>query len=148
MTEPFSSFRSPRSAYCSGGKSWACRTTEKSRKMKVKSARRIPIAILIASEQIYFGENALRSAICSALACGVLLLSSIPMSAQSAQSFTNTLMPQPAKLTVDQGAFALTPAFTVAAPQFRDERLDAGIGRMLHRLEYETSIPVGKEIRK
>jgi hexosaminidase len=91
----------------------------------------------------------LRFAICSTFACGVLLLSSIQMSAQTAlPSFNNTLMPQPAKLTAEQGGFAVSPSFTVAAPQFRDERLDAGIGRMLHRLEYQTGVPIGKAIQK
>ena len=71
------------------------------------------------------------------------------MSAQTAlPSFNNTLMPQPAKLTAEQGGFAVSPSFTVAAPQFRDERLDAGIGRMLHRLEYQTGVPIGKAIQK
>ncbi len=71
------------------------------------------------------------------------------MSAQSAQSsFTNTLMPQPSKLTAEPGGFILKPSFTVAAPQFRDGRLDAAIGRTLHRLEYETGIPVAKDIHK
>jgi hexosaminidase len=91
----------------------------------------------------------LRFAICSTFACSVLLLSSIQMSAQSGQStFTNTLMPQPAKLTVAQGALAIGQSFTVAAPQFRDERLDTGIGRMLHRLEYQTGVPIARGILK
>jgi hexosaminidase len=91
----------------------------------------------------------LRFAICSTFAYGVLLLSSIQMSAQTAlPSFNNTLMPQPAKLTADQGGFVVSSSFTVAAPQFRDERLDAGIGRMLHRLEYQTGVSIGKEIQK
>jgi len=68
------------------------------------------------------------------------------MSAQTA--FNNTLMPQPSKLTAEQGGFVVTSSFTVAAPQFRDERLDAGIMRMLHRLEYQTGVPIGKEIQK
>lgn len=55
-------------------------------------------------------------------------------------------MPQPAKLTAEQGSFVLTPSFTVAAPHFRDARLDAGIGRMLHRLEYQTGVPIVKDI--
>jgi len=57
-------------------------------------------------------------------------------------------MPLPEKLTVAQGGFVVSSSFTVAAPQFRDERLDAGIGRMLHRLEYQTGVPIGKDIQK
>lgn len=91
----------------------------------------------------------MRLAICSTFAYGVLLFSSIQMSAQTAlPSFNNTLMPQPAKLTADQGGFVVTSSFTVAASQFRDERLDAGIGRMLHRLAYQTGVPIGKTIQK
>jgi hexosaminidase len=71
------------------------------------------------------------------------------MSAQTAlPSLNNTLMPQPAKLTVGQGGFVVSSSFTVAVPQFRDERLDAGIGRMLHRLEYQTGVPIGNDIQK
>lgn len=91
----------------------------------------------------------MRFAICSAFACSVLLFSSIQMSAQTTQpSFNNTLMPQPAKLTTGQGGFVINASFTVAAPQFRDERLDAGVQRMLHRLEYQTGVPIAKDIRK
>jgi len=91
----------------------------------------------------------LRLAICSIFACSLLLFSSLSMSAQTAlPSFNNTLMPQPEKLTVEQGGFVVSPAFTVAAPNFRDERLDAGIGRMLHRLEYQTGVPLAKNIAK
>lgn len=62
--------------------------------------------------------------------------------------FNNTLMPQPSKLTVEQGGFVITSSFTVASPQFHDERLDSGIIRMLHRLEYQTGVPIGKDIKK
>jgi len=65
-----------------------------------------------------------------------------------AQSFVNTLMPEPAKLTAEQGTLAITPSFSVAAPHFRDARLDGAIGRMLHRLEYATGVPVAKDIHK
>jgi hexosaminidase len=91
----------------------------------------------------------LRFAICSTFLSGLLLFSSLPMSAQTSQaSFNNTLMPQPAKLTPGQGDFVVSSSFTVAAPQFRDERLDAGIQRMLHRLEYQTGVPIAKNIKK
>lgn len=55
-------------------------------------------------------------------------------------------MPQPAKLTPGEGSFALTPSFTVSESRFHDERLDAAIGRMLHRLEYQTGVPIAKDI--
>lgn len=91
----------------------------------------------------------MRFAMSSAFAFGVLLFSSIQMTAQTTQpTFNNTLMPQPAKLTAGQGGFVITSSFTVSAPQFRDERLDAGIQRMLHRLEYQTGVPIAKDIKK
>ncbi len=91
----------------------------------------------------------MRFAICSTFLSGLLLFSSLSMSAQTSQaSFTNTLMPQPAKLTPGQGDLVVSSSFTVAAPQFRDERLDSGILRMLHRLEYQTGVPIAKNIGK
>ncbi len=68
--------------------------------------------------------------------------------ANDASLIQNTLMPQPAKLTTGQSGLVLTQSFTVVSPQFRDERLDGGIGRMLHRLEYQTGVPIAKDIRK
>jgi hexosaminidase len=65
-----------------------------------------------------------------------------------AQSFVNTLMPEPAKLTAEQGSFAITPSFIVAVTHYRDARLDGAIGRMLHRLEYATGTPIAKDIHK
>lgn len=91
----------------------------------------------------------MRLAICSAFVSSAILISSMHMRAQTPQpTFINTLMPVPAKLTTDQGSFTLSSSFTVAAPHFRDERLDAGIGRMLHRLEYQTGVPITKDIQK
>ena len=55
-------------------------------------------------------------------------------------------MPQPAKLTVEQGSLTLSPSFTVVVSRFHDERLDGGIQRMLHRLEYQTGVPIAKDI--
>jgi hexosaminidase len=99
--------------------------------------------------KIHLGDNVLRLAICSAFVSSAILVSSMHMHAQTPQPpFINTLMPVPAKLTTDQGSFTLNSSFTVAAPHFRDERLDAGIGRMLHRLEYQTGIPIAKDIQK
>lgn len=91
----------------------------------------------------------MRLAIRSVLSCSATLLFSIPVISQSAQpSFVNTLMPQPAKLAAAQGGLALTLSFTVAAPHFRDDRLDSGIGRLLHRLEYQTGVPIAKDIHQ
>ncbi|HEX3435408.1 MAG TPA: beta-N-acetylhexosaminidase [Pseudacidobacterium sp.] len=77
-----------------------------------------------------------------------MLFSSTLYSQTNQSDFINTLMPQPAKLTASQGSFALASSFTVAAPRFRDARLDAGIARMLHRLEYQSGVPITKDIHK
>lgn len=58
------------------------------------------------------------------------------------QPFTNTLMPQPAKLTVGQGKLPLSPSLTTAVPHFRDDRLNAGIHRMLRQLEMQTGVQI------
>lgn len=87
----------------------------------------------------------MRHTICSVLVSGAMILSSGQL---RAQTFANTLMPQPAKLTAAQGSLAITPSFTVAATHFRDARLDGAIERMLHRLEYETGVPITKDIHK
>jgi hexosaminidase len=48
-----------------------------------------------------------------------------------AQTFTNTLLPQPGHLTVDQGELPLASITTIGIPHYRDARLDAAIERML-----------------
>jgi hexosaminidase len=70
--------------------------------------------------------------------------SSIDSPTGPAAGFVNTLMPQPAQLSTQQGRLAVTPSFTAIADHFRDTRLDAAIGRSVNRIKAQTvlSIPV------
>lgn len=63
-----------------------------------------------------------------------------------AQTFTNTLLPQPSKLTPQSGQLPLSSAFTVATPHFHDVRLDNAIQRTLINLERQTALPLSKTI--
>ena len=65
-----------------------------------------------------------------------LVLGTVAMSAEAQNAaFNNTLMPQPAHLTVQSGGLALTPQFTAAADKFHDARLDAAIATGADSLE-------------
>lgn len=55
-------------------------------------------------------------------------------------AFVNTLMPQPAQLSPQEGRLTLTPAFAVVADHYRDALLDAAITRSLDRLRIRTGI--------
>lgn len=68
------------------------------------------------------------------------------LSAQTHTAFVNTLMPQPAKLDVEQGRLGLTGSFAVSAPQFHNERLDEAIERTVHQLEMKTGLEISHEI--
>ena len=61
-----------------------------------------------------------------------------------APGFVNTLIPQPSQLSSHEGRLAVTPSFAAIADHFRNERLDAAIGRSLDRIKAQTalSIPV------
>ena len=66
----------------------------------------------------------------------------MPVYAAAAQQpeFVNTLMPEPAQLTVNSGQLDLSKNLTVTTDRFRDERLDSTIQRMLVRLAEHTGI--------
>src|SRR6202789_4102471 len=66
--------------------------------------------------------------------------------AQTTTSFVNTLLPAPAKITVEQGRLQWSASFSVSAPGFHDARLDATIFRTLRELEGKTGTPLSKEI--
>lgn len=65
--------------------------------------------------------------------------------AQTSTAFVNTLMPEPAHLSVETGSLPLTPSFTAATDGFHDERLDNAIGRMLVQLENHTGLQIATE---
>jgi len=54
--------------------------------------------------------------------------------------FVNTLMPQPAQLSPQEGRLTLTPSFAAVTDHYRNARLDAAIGRSLDRLRIRTGI--------
>jgi len=56
--------------------------------------------------------------------------------------FVNTLMPQPAHLSTQEGRFTLSPSLTVITDQYRDARLDAAMARSLERIETKTGISI------
>jgi len=73
------------------------------------------------------------------------LLTSAGASTQSSPpsqppGFVNTLMPQPANLSTQEGRLTLAPSFAAAADRYRDARLDAAIARSLNRLSVRTGI--------
>ena len=81
------------------------------------------------------------------IVAGVLMMAGFASvgNAQGKTEFVNTLMPEPAKLTVDQGRLAWAN-FSVRTPSFHDARLDAAIQRMLGEFEGKTGTPVVKEV--
>ena len=66
--------------------------------------------------------------------------------AQTTASFVNTLLPAPAKITVEQGRLQWSASFSASTPDFHDARLDAAIFRTLRELEGKTGTPLSKEI--
>lgn len=65
---------------------------------------------------------------------------------QQRSDFVNTLMPQPAHLTVGSGALPWTSTITVGVPKFRNQRLEDAITRILEQIEQRTGIPRQREI--
>jgi hexosaminidase len=55
-----------------------------------------------------------------------------------AQTFVNTLLPQPAHLSAGAGSLPWTDTLTVGVPHFHDQRLDDSIARSLEQLERKT----------
>jgi hexosaminidase len=62
--------------------------------------------------------------------------------AQTPATFTNTLLPEPARLSVETGRLELTPSLTVATDRFHDPRLDEAIGRALLGLESQIGLQI------
>jgi hexosaminidase len=62
--------------------------------------------------------------------------------AQTPATFTNTLLPEPAHLSVNTGRLEVTPSFTAVSDRFHDARLDEAIGRALLRLESQTGLQI------
>ncbi|QNI38390.1 family 20 glycosylhydrolase [Edaphobacter sp. 4G125] len=63
-----------------------------------------------------------------------------------AQTFTNTLLPQPSHLTAETGSLSWNTSITVGVTHFHDQRLDDAITRTLERIEHKTGVPRQREI--
>jgi hexosaminidase len=60
----------------------------------------------------------------------------------SPSGFVNTLMPQPSKLSAQEGRLSLTSSFAVVADHYRDARLDAAMVRCINRLKNQTGVSI------
>jgi len=56
--------------------------------------------------------------------------------------FVNTLMPQPAQLTVGAGGLAIAPGFSVSFDKTHDDRLEAAVAWALQRFKNQTGVIV------
>ncbi len=68
------------------------------------------------------------------------MLMSTALAQPDTGGFVNTLMPQPAHMTVQTGRLTIGAAFTVSTDKFRDDRLDGAIEWSLQRLKMQTGI--------
>lgn len=78
----------------------------------------------------------------------VLTFALVMSSLASAQTFTNTLLPEPSHLTAEAGSLPWNSSITVGVTHFSDRRLDDAITRTLERIERKTGIPRPREIGK
>ena len=83
------------------------------------------------------------------IATGALIMAgfSVYARAQTNVAFVNTLLPEPARLTVNQGGLQWNSSFSASTPHFHNARLDAAIQRTLRELEGKTGTPLSKEVR-
>jgi hexosaminidase len=72
----------------------------------------------------------------------ILAVVAVGVQAQTPATFTNTLLPEPAHLSVEAGRLELTPSFTAVTDRFHDARLDEAIGRALLRLQSQTGLQI------
>ena len=80
-----------------------------------------------------------RGIVLAAVSGAVLAGSLMAQNATGAQDvFVNTLMPQPAQLTVGEGRVDLSHGVGIAADKFHDDRLDNAIGWFRERLATQT----------
>ena len=62
--------------------------------------------------------------------------------AQPESGFVNTLMPQPAQMTVGTGRLAIAPGFAVSTDKFQDDRLDGAIAWAMQRLKMQVGFVI------
>jgi hexosaminidase len=68
----------------------------------------------------------------------------IGQNALSSTLFHNTLMPEPASLSVQDGQFVVQPGLVAETDSFHDQRLDSAIDRTLDRMKSQTGILVSR----
>ncbi len=71
-------------------------------------------------------------------------LTTSTFAAQPPQAFVNTLMPQPAHLTVRPGWLPIRQGFAAATDKFQDRRLDDAIMRAMRQLTQQTGVVIGE----
>ena len=76
------------------------------------------------------------------VSCLLLGIFAVKAQAQAPAAFTNTLLPEPAHLSVETGRLELTPSFTAVTDRFHDARLDESIGRALLRLRSQIGLQI------
>jgi hexosaminidase len=81
----------------------------------------------------------MRSWTVSSLILGIFAVSA---QAQTPATFTNTMLPEPAHLSVETERLELTPSFTAVTDRFHDARMDEAIGRALLRLESQIGLQI------
>lgn len=72
---------------------------------------------------------------------GALLMLGFSPSSSAQSTFVNTLMPQPAHLSVGSGAMPWNAAVTVGLPHFKNQRLEDAVDRTLMQIERKTGVP-------
>jgi hexosaminidase len=70
------------------------------------------------------------------------LLSSSSMKAQQGSAGEPGLMPLPSHFEAGSGSFTLKPGMHVAYAHFHNPRLEAGVVRMMERLQFESGVPL------
>jgi hexosaminidase len=76
-----------------------------------------------------------------ALLGGALLMPGFLPSLIAQSTFVNTLMPEPAHLTVGSGALTWNTSVTVGLSHFKNQRLEDAVNRTLQQIERKTGVP-------
>jgi hexosaminidase len=71
-----------------------------------------------------------------------MTFSAAQVTSSPSSAFVNTLMPQPAQLSAQEGRLAITPSFKIVTDHFKDPRLDAAITRSLARIKTRSGIAI------
>lgn len=83
----------------------------------------------------------MKRSIACVLLGGALLMPGFSPSLAAQSTFVNTLMPEPAHLSVGSGALAWNTSVTVGVSHFRNQRLEDAVNRTLEQIERKTGVP-------